>query len=398
MVPAKDKTIDLSNYTTLRLKVKNLGYIPELDIHFYSYNEEEGKSKHSKTIVKLPSKMTDFETIEVSLAKMTNFEGRLLSMTIAVASLGIDNAYILESVEFGAYKANEIPGVNFDDRKCAGVEDSEALQTKYEMRKGATVFTVLTDGASFEKTYTKYAIHGYSTMKLNYMMPASSAITAVKVALTVDGEETEYTYEVTESAIVATMETELTKSGYLERLRVTFVGTGEISLQSILFTFDKGLDFTKESTIAFYDNESSWALGSYDAGEGATRLHMAALDGVTKDGQMFYFAPAGAATQTDLKNIEVGDAMKVYVLYQNRGENTNEPLNVRIYGDTTATGGTVWENIKDCYANSEKGMQSGEWAVMEIDLTDFAWEYISLIRIQLSQNPADLYVRAIIVA
>lgn len=398
LVPAKDKTIDLSNYTTLRLKVKNLGYIPELDIHFYSYNEEEGKSKHSKTIVKLPSKMTDFETIEVSLAKTTNFEGKLLSMTIAVASLGIDNAYILESVEFGAYKANEIPGVNFDDRKCAGVEDSEALQTKYEMRKGATVFTVLTDGASFEKTYTKYAIHGYSTMKLNYMMPASSTITAVKVALTVDGEETEYTYEVTESAIVATMGTELTKSGYLEKLRVTFVGTGEISLQSILFTFDKGLDFTKESTIAFYDNESSWALGSYDAGEGATRLHMAALDGVTKDGQMFYFAPAGAATQTDLKNIEVGDATKVYVLYQNRGENTNEPLNVRIYGDTTATGGTVWENIKDCYANSEKGMQSGEWAVMEIDLTDFAWEYISLIRIQLSQNPADLYVRAIIVA
>lgn len=398
LVPAKDKTIDLSNYTTLRLKVKNLGYIPELDIRFYSYNEEEGSNEQSRTTVKLPSKMTDFETIEISLAKTSGFEGKLLSMTIAVASLGIDNAYVLESVEFAPYKANELPGVNFDDRKCAGVESTEALQVKYEMRKGATTFTVNEDGASFEKTYTKYAMHGYCAMSLNYMLPASSGITAVNVALTIDGEETVYTYEVTASTIVATMETLLTKSGYLEKVRVSFTGTGEISLQSILFGFEKGLDFTKESTIAFYDNESQWAIGSYDEGEGATKLHMSALDGVTKDGQMFYFAPAGAATQTDLKNIEIGDATKIYVLYQNRGEDSNQPLNVRIYGDTTATGGTAWANIKDCYADTEKSMQSGEWAVMEIDLSDFAWEYISLIRIQLSQNPADLYVRAIIVA
>ena len=167
--------------------------------------------------------------------------------------------------------------------------------------------------------------------------------------------------------------------------------------RNILFDFDNGLDFTKESTIAFYDNESQWAIGSYDAGECATKLQMSALvDG--KDGQMFYFAPAGAATQTDLKNIPVGSQKKVYVLYQNRGNGVNDPLNVRIYGDDTETGGTIWENIKDAYMNSEQNMKSGEWAVMEIDLSDFQWEYISLIRIQRSGTLADLYVRAIIVA
>ena len=396
LLPAKDKEIDLDNYTTLRLKIKNLGYIPELDIRFYSYNEE-GKDKSSKTVVKLPAKMTDFETIEVSMGKVTGFEGKLLSMTIAVASLGIDNAYILESVEFGAYKANEVAGVNFDDRKSAGVESTDALQVKYEMRRSATAFTVNEDGASFEKTYTKYAMHGYSKMSLYYILSANSSVTAVKVGLTIGGEETEYTYELTASGLIEQSDVALTKSGYLEKIKVTFVGTGEILLQSILFDFDNGLDFTKESTIAFYDNESQWAIGSYDAGECATKLQMSALVG-GKDGQMFYFAPAGAATQTDLKNIPVGSQKKVYVLYQNRGNGVNDPLNVRIYGDDTETGGTIWENIKDAYMNSEQNMKSGEWAVIEIDLSDFQWEYISLIRIQRSGTLADLYVRAIIVA
>lgn len=393
----KDKDIDLSTHTTLRLKVKNLGYIPELDIHFYSYVEETGKNKHSKTIVKLPSRMTDFETIEVSLGKTMEFDGKLLSMTIAVASLGIDNAYVLESVEFGEYRVDEIPGLNFDDRNCAGAENSDKMQVKYEMRKSATSFTINESGAYFERNYVNYAMHGYSKMALAYTLPAGSGITSVNVALTIDGVTVEYPYAVTESAALKTLEVALQKSGYLEKIRVTFVGTGEVLLHYVRFGFDKGLDFSVSSTIAFYDNESQWAIGSYDVGECATKLQMSALnDG--KDGQMFYLAPAGAATQTNLKNIPVGPQKKVYVLYQNRGTGVNDPLNVRIYGDETETGGTVWANIKDAYMNSQQGMKSGEWAVMEIDLSDFAWEYISLIRIQRSGTLADLYVRAIIVA
>ena len=111
---------------------------------------------------------------------------------------------------------------------------------------------------------------------------------------------------------------------------------------------------------------------------------------------MFYLAPTGAK-----ENIEVGAEKKLYITYQIRGELTNQPIIVTVFGGESATdvawdsknGGEFWKDV-------QRSMVSGQWAVLEIDLSEFSWDYISVVKLQAGNaaTAGEIYIQKIEIA
>lgn len=371
--PKEGKAIDLDKHKAMKLRVKNLGYIPYLEIKFENIN---GFS--SSTIeVKLPSQMTDFETFNIDLSQVIGLSGTLKNVKIAANSKGIDNAYIIESIEFMEYIIAPVTGFDFN-----GVQDSEKITSGFNHEYHMLGFEVKESGASFFKEYKQYAIHGYDSLTLSYVNP-DGGVKKVNVTLTVDGNNYSYVYEVAVCDAATTIEKSLEYLGNVSKMTVSFEGVGTIYLDALTLGFKTGIDLTDKVAADRYLSNQTWLKGMYDTTEGATRI---ALDQAPA---MFYLADAG------LQNIKIGDNNKLYLIYQNRGDG-NQPLTIVLYGTNAVDGSISYSNIKVYYFDSVKNMAAGEWAVAEIDLGDFGWDYINLVKIQnVEGSSEELYVRAV---
>ncbi|MBR2384476.1 MAG: hypothetical protein IKA99_02590, partial [Clostridia bacterium] len=110
---------------------------------------------------------------------------------------------------------------------------------------------------------------------------------------------------------------------------------------------------------------------------------------------MFYLAPTGAK-----ENIKVGENKKLYITYQIRGELTNQPIVITVFGGNSATD-VAWESKgADFWKDVQRSMTSGQWAVLEIDLSEFDWEYVSVVKLQAGEatTAGEVYVKEIEVA
>ena len=141
----------------------------------------------------------------------------------------------------------------------------------------------------------------------------------------------------------------------------------------------------KENAQTYLDN--GWVKGAYDEAECALKADLAQLPA------MFYFAPTGAK-----ENLKVGAEKKLYVTYQIRGELTNQPIIVSVFGGDSATD-AAWDtkNGGDYWKDVQRNMTSGQWATLEIDLADFAYKYVSVVKLQ-AGNPAtagEIYIKEI---
>ena len=371
--PEEGKIISLDENKAMKLRVKNLGYIPYLEIKFENTN---GFSS-STVEVKLPSQMTDFETINVDLSEVIGLSGTLKNIKIAANSKGIDNAYIIESIEFVEYLIDPVTGFDFN-----GVQDTDAITSEYSGRYDMLAFDVKANGASFSKEYTQYAIHGYDSLTLSYVNP-DGGITKVNVTLTIGEQDYTYVYDVVACDEVNAIEKSLEGAGNVSKMTVSFEGTGIIYLDALTLGLENGIDLTDKGTVERYLSNRDWMRGMYDSTEGAARIDLPQAPA------MLYLADIG------FNNIEIGENNRVYLIYQNRGIG-NQPLTILLYGADTINGSINYNNHKVYYFDSVKNMVAGEWATVEIDLSDFAWEYINLVKIQnVEDSSEELYVRAI---
>ena len=371
--PAEGKTISLDENKAMKLRIKNLGYIPYLEFKFENTN---GFS--STTVeVKLPSQMTEFETFNIDLSGAIDLFGTLKNVKIAANSRGIDNAYIIESIEFVEYIIEPVTGFDFND-----VEDTKTLTNGYNAAYDMLGFDVKENGASFAKEYTQYAIHGYDSLTLGYVNP-DGGVKKVNVTLTVDEHDYTYVYDVEACNSAKTIVKPIEHAGNVSKMVVSFEGTGMIYLDALTLGFEAGIDLTNEETVERYLSNETWMKGMYDALEGAARIDLAQAPA------MMYLADVGYA------NIAVGENNKLYLIYQNRGEG-NQPLTILLYGASSVNEKINYGNAQVYYFDSVKNMSAGEWAMVEIDLSEFAWDYINLVKIQnVEGSSEELYVRAV---
>ena len=371
--PEEGKAINLDENKVMKLRIKNLGYIPYLEIKF----ENTDGFSSSSIEVKLPSQMTEFETLNIDLNDVVGLSGTLKNVKIAANSKGIDNAYIIESIEFVEYIIDPVTGFAFNE-----IENTDSITNEYSSEYKMFGFEVKESGASFSKEYTQYAIHGYDSLTLGYVNPEGD-ITKVNVTLTVDECDYTYAYDVAACDSIMTIEKSLEGVGNVSKMTVSFEGTGTIYLDALTLGSKLGIDLTDKEIVERYLSVESWMKGMYDATEGAARIDLAQAPA------MLYLADAG------FKNIEIGDNNKLYLIYQNRGEG-NQPLTILLYGTETVNGGINYGNYQVYYFDSVKYMSAGEWAAVEIDLSDFNWEYINLVKIQNDEGSSEeLYVRAV---
>ena len=192
--------------------------------------------------------------------------------------------------------------------------------------------------------------------------------------------------------------------GKKERMAVRFLGTGAADwngpdnrgeqrrLSSILIDKNVLFDFTAGNIemlpmgirpeVVFYTHSHD----DHYHPESALKADLA------QAAAMFYLAPAGK------NNLEVSEEKKLYVIYQIRGELTNQPIIVTVFGGDSATdaawdsknGGEFWKDV-------QRSMVSGQWAVLEIDLTEFAYDYISVVKLQAgdSATAGEMYIKEI---
>jgi hypothetical protein len=174
--------------------------------------------------------------------------------------------------------------------------------------------------------------------------------------------------------------------GSSEELHVRAVTLGKVETTVDPETAVNGLDLSEAENAQMYIN-NAWVKGEYDETEGALKADLA------QAAAMFYLAPTGAKD-----NIKVGADKKLYITYQIRGELTNQPIIVTVFGGESAkdaawdskNGGEFWKDV-------QRSMVSGQWAILEIDLSEFAWEYISVIKLQAGDaaTAGEIYIKEI---
>lgn len=167
---------------------------------------------------------------------------------------------------------------------------------------------------------------------------------------------------------------------------------GEMWIRSIALVYDEDvwvpetkIDLSDESVANTYLN-NAWVKGSYDATEEAIVADLA------QQAAMFYRGPGG------MENLYVGDANTLEITYQIRGELTNQPIIVSVFGGDSTTD-TAWDTKSggDFWKDVQRSMTSGQWATLSIDISSFAYDYISVVKLQAGSGDTagEMYIKSI---
>ena len=365
-VPA-GKTVSLDDLTTLVLNLRNYGYATNLVL---SWENTDGLV--GTRALTISERMDIAKAFELNMAGYENYVGNLKSFTISYSSVGIDNAIMLESIAFNEFKAETLVGFNLND-KDLDIAGNAGVEVAYDGAKQSTKFTVITGGASVEKAVEyQFSVLGYGAINLSYAM-ATEGVTAVKVTLTTDGVATTYTYNVAKTEEVATLTQALTVSGKVEKIAISFVGSGEIHIASITFSVVDGVDFSME---LYYTKFSDWMqTATYDADLKATNKAKAGIfkfyTGLLKTwaenekaGPGTDYLPSG--------NISLEGKSQIVIIYQNRNAAFNVHVGIGIvdksdanWQNATAEGGTGGYQLVKMQGN----MAANEWAAATIDIS-----------------------------
>ena len=359
--------ISLDDMTLLKFRLRNYGYATSFKVKYYNM-----KGRSSEMEVKISSRDSEVKEYTLNMFGATNWTGMLKSIEITYDSVGIDNAILFESVSFGEYVPVEFPGFNFDDKHCFGATSIEnVINVEYnQVQRGTTINVIDAANAVIQRTYTGlYTNKGYKYMTLNYA--SVEGITAVNVALTVDGEETTYEFPVSAEDIKP-VSVLLTKHGNVQKVKITFVGTGEIVINNVRFETGAGdaMDFSKKGTVDML--VSDWGLcANYDSSTNSTIYTQEGTPAVIK----YYYGYAFDKLGKGDGNISLEGKSKIVVVYQNTGAAT--ALNVAI-GVTPKTEDDSWKKVHTetdtvgggalAYQMLQGNMGTNEWACAEYDL------------------------------
>jgi hypothetical protein len=150
---------------------------------------------------------------------------------------------------------------------------------------------------------------------------------------------------------------------------------GEMWVKDIKLVYDTTewtpetkIDLSNEALSKTYIN-NGWVKGSYDSTEGAIVADLA------QAAAMFYRGPAG------MENLDVGDANTLEITYQIRGELTNQPLIVLLYGASSKDSGD-WTQGLEAWKDVQRSMVSGQWATLSVDISAFPYDFLSVVKLQ----------------
>ena len=175
------------------------------------------------------------------------------------------------------------------------------------------------------------------------------------------------------------------------RLDAINAGTGgEMWIKSVALVYDEEvwvpetkIDLSNETLSNAYLN-NAWVKGSYDSTEGAIIADLA------QAAAMFYRGPAG------MENLYVGNANTLEITYQIRGESTNQPLIVLLYGASSKDSGD-WTQGLEAWKDVQRSMTSGQWATLSIDISEFAYDFLSVVKLQAGDGntAGEMYIKSI---
>lgn len=178
----------------------------------------------------------------------------------------------------------------------------------------------------------------------------------------------------------ATLTVDVSSTEYTHISRVRLQNGGnvdEVWIKDIKLVYDEEvwipetkIDLSNETLANTYLN-NAWVKGSYDSTEGTIVADLA------QAAAMFYRGPAG------MENLYVGDANTLEITYQIRGELTNQPIIITVFGGDSKTD-AAWDtkNGGDSWKDVQRSMTSGQWATLSVDISAFPYDFISVIKLQ----------------
>ena len=413
-----NEEINLDEKTTIRIRLTNYGYSNKIRLE---YRNSYGFVKTKDLTISPCGDTPESKVYVLNMFGEDRYEANLSSLGFKYDSVGVDNAILIESIEFLDFKRIEIPGVNMND-KDAGVEGKDQFWTEVNgvsyaynggsMLDGGTDFTVNAGG--YVATDVTMTNRGYQSITLKYKNAVG--ITKVYVALTINGQEMVYTYDVSKDVKQPTVNDEgipvleieagdvkangdwreiffpfnFELSGKVEHVKISFEGEGSITMQEIRFNMDKnsGVDFS-DAAYTNYILARDWdgEIISYDNSYSAATISAWYKETVDSEGNVqansgslrYYFgAMYQGANKVGEGNIDISDKSKIIIVYNNQSDINKITVGI---GLTDVREDESWkEDITQVFNETsgkvntleiEQGMAEGEWASVEIDLTMF---------------------------
>ena len=404
------REVSFETLTTLNITLQNYGYQDELSIYVYN---DQGTPIRLK--LEMNTRMFEPKTFSVNLYGLFGVEEdrTFKRIEFIYTPKGVDNMILFQEVSFSEFRPFDTVGLNFNDKFTYGFQSNDDVEIKYNSKDKGTTFNVKTNGVvitSPEKTYDA-TNEGYGYMSLLGKIEDSSNITAVTAELKVNGEwGSPYVYEITESGnLNIKLPLVRAEAGYVKAVRLTFTGTGSITIKELAYSVDENsLPFYGSYDTVYNSGHTDWKgagdFYEYDAKNQASLFIKGPLN--SHVGASIYIGYSAnepyLSTPHTTKNVYVPrDATKVVVtlVYQNRTSVNDMGIHVSFDNTDVRPGDgssyAIWTNhgvLIDC------DMGDYEWSAVSITLEgDALRQYLGsyLAKVNFAFHSEQIAIRAI---
>ena len=389
-------SIDMETNPFLFLRYKNEGHSDKITIRYTTTEGEVGEKD-----VEVKSEMTTYSTLMVNMLKERDWKGQLASIDLIYHKVGADNLLSVQSIYLTEFTPSDIPGMNFNDIKCAGFSSTADYNIVYDTKGEATYIEMLTDEVSLRKNVS-INTNVYDSAEFTYSVPVKG-IESIDVRYQVGGQWYTHTIDkVKRTAGFETVSFPLEKKGVVTAMSIDLKGKGKLSLRS--FEFKVNQEFALDFSDGKYIKEHFMTEWTVKYGTDHDILKNAASlvgDAAAEARCMFYLGASGYRENIHLSSKD----KKIYVCYNNPGDARTVALEVYYASSENKTGSGIYGNdptvteTKSVGATAEiKGnMKEGEWAVAVFDFSDTDLFSDSRNATMLAFSPGgDIYLRSIV--
>lgn len=391
--------IDLEEYCTLNIKLKNYGYQDELSVYIYS---DEGDLVIAN--LSIGTKMNAPMTYSINLYKEQEMINNLAYIELYYTATGIDNALLIQEITFSEFKRLDCCGINFDDKNCCGFRTIEdKVNVDFNKSRSMTCFDVKEDGVE-ASTSIDYLLTNATYPKLALYCTAINNSHVTQIDAIMDINSVQKTFEfVIDTKITGKVQKVFINvpeedRGNITALTLKFHGTGKIYLDKIGFELDSedphqinlNYDFTPIVTINAWLKNGSYKYDSLNECSIFSPIGNQMLD------WHFHIGFAAGRTQFDgtIENPTLLGKSKVKILYRNPNPNGSLSMRFGLAVDEYGSGDNV--DISNATLTLNTNMQDYEWAVAEWTIPA-NWQNGRLGMMVFNFDFGPLYLRAIIV-
>lgn len=387
---------DLAENCTLNIELQNYGYQDQLTLYLHNSLGDLVVAN-----LNIETRMNKANTYSINLYKYEEMSTSLTSVDILYSSLGVDNALLIKSIYFTSFERDDVPGINFSDKYVLGFSSTSDIDVSYNRSRYMTKFDV--KNASEIETTLNYKLSNelYQFANLSFVSLNSSHHDFIDVALYINGEYKNYSFEIDKSisgkAQVVTLPLEDMDKGVIEKVKFNFRGTGVIYMNKLTFSLDENdehyLSFNHD--YAHYMESPDWLIGSMRQDE----VMECSILYPNSNQQILWRLHIGyIAYHSDCDFLKGGISLegksKVKLIYwnpNNEGKlHFSYSISANKYGAGDEGYGTMFNDftVPQC--------DKYEWEVLELDIPETFTPYY-LTKMEIGFNQGTLYVRALIV-